>query len=106
MTLFDVEPDPPAQRHSGTSVEAAEGIRPSTNRLRMVVLTELERVGPMGLTDEEIIDRTGLSPSTARPRRIELVQGGQVRDSGGTRQTRSGRRATVWVATRGQEPIP
>lgn len=93
-TLFDL---PPAQAHSPTSVAAAEAVAPKVGRLRRVVLDCL-RGEPGGLTDEEVIDRTGLSPSTARPRRIELQRTGLVKDSGRTRKTRSGRLATVWEA--------
>lgn len=96
-TLFDdIDRPPPAQRHSATSVEAAEGIKPDASRLRALVLSAIVSGG--GLTDEEGIERTGLSPSTYRPRRVELVQAGRVADSGGTRPTRSGRKAAVWVA--------
>jgi hypothetical protein len=36
-----------------------------------------------------------LNPNTQRPRRIELVVAGKVRDSG---ETASGRKATIWEA--------
>lgn len=93
-TLFD---DIPAQRHSETSVAAAESIRPDANRLRAVVLDAIRRAGADGLTDEEGIAATGLSPSTYRPRRVECVQAGKVIDSGKTRKTASGRNAVVWI---------
>ena len=32
------------------------------------------------------------------PRRVELVESGQVKDSGRTRKTAAGRNAAVWVA--------
>lgn len=95
-TLFD---DPPSQPHSATSVAAAAAVKPDANRLRALVLDALRAVYPDGLTDEQIIDTTGLSPSTARPRRIELVQRNLVRDSGRKRKTRSGREAVIWEAT-------
>jgi len=97
--LFDA--DPPAQAHSDTSRDAAEAVRPDANRLRSVVYAAIRGAGPDGLTDEEGIGRTGLSPSTYRPRRVELVAGGMVRESGRTRKTASGRKAAVWVATDG-----
>lgn len=97
--LFDTAP--PAQPHSATSQEAADAIRPDSNRLRSVVYAAIRGAGPDGLTDEEGIERTGLSPSTYRPRRVELVAGGMVVDSGRTRKTASGRKAAVWVATDG-----
>lgn len=96
--LFDLgHPDmPPAQEHSETSLEAAKAIRGETANLRALVLAFL--VAQRGATDEEGIDGTGLSPSTYRPRRVELVQAGKVRDSGRERPTRSGRKAVVWEA--------
>jgi hypothetical protein len=94
--LFD---DPPAQRHSPTSVAAAEAIRAAMPALRRRVLDALGDSGERGLTDEEGIDGTGLSPSTYRPRRVELCERGLCRDSGRTRRVRSGKAAVVWVAT-------
>jgi hypothetical protein len=97
--LFD---DPPAQRHSPTSVAAAEAIRPATGRLRMAVLEYLRSCGQNGATDDEMQDALngtlGMGPSTQRPRRIELVEAGLVADSGRTRLTKAGRKAVVWVA--------
>ena len=100
---------PPAQAHSPTSQAAARLIKPEANRLRAQVLACLTAAGNDGMTDEQIIDATGLGASTARPRRIELVEQGRVKASGLTRPTRSGRAATVWcvcplVATEPHEP--
>lgn len=87
----------PAQRHSLTSVAAAEALTPEVlNAAQRRVLAYLEEHGPA--TDEEIIAGTGMNPSTARPRRIELVRHGLVVEDG-ERRTASGRRATVWKAT-------
>jgi predicted transcriptional regulator len=95
----------PHQRTSETSREAAERIAPAAPTLRDRVLGVLRAAGLEGLTDEEITLRLGMSPSTQRPRRIELVAAGLVRDSGRTRHTASGRRATVWIATPRQLPL-
>jgi len=89
---------PPAQRHSATSVEAAQAIEPRAATLRRRVLDYLRECGGRGATDEEMQLHLGMNPSTQRPRRIELVEAGFVRDSGATRQTQSGRKAVVWVA--------
>ena len=88
----------PAQRHSATSCAAALSVEDSLNRWQGVVLKHLRRMGNNGATDEEMQRWLGLNPSTQRPRRVELVNKGLVKDSGRTRPTRSGRRATVWVA--------
>ena len=85
----------PFQRHSPTSREAADL---ETGNLRSRVLRYIEERG--GATDEEAQLALGMSPSTQRPRRVELVQSGAVRDSGRTRPTRSGRQAVVWEVVR------
>lgn len=90
--------DPPAQRHSATSREAAARIVTGAKSLRGRVLMALLAAGPRGMTDEELQDGLLINPSTQRPRRVELVRMGLVLDSGTTRATRAGRRATVWVA--------
>lgn len=103
--MIAIQPEPPAQRHSLTSTEAAERIRPDANTLRMAVYRHLLAAGDDGLTDEQMQEGIPMQPSTQRPRRIELVGMGLARDSGRTRPTRSGRKATVWVAIQQEEPI-
>ncbi len=95
--LFDDVP--PYQRHSVTSRAAAAEILPKAGTLRRLVYDYIFTAGEYGRTDEEAQVYLRLNPSTQRPRRIELVNAGLVRDSGRTRPTRSGRQATVWVAT-------
>ena len=89
---------PPSVRGSATSIAAAVAIAPHIGRLQQVVLDYIRSCGSEGCTDEQIIDATGLSPSSARPRRVECVEKGLVCDSGRVRLTRSGRSATVWIA--------
>ncbi len=84
----------PPHVYSQNSRAAAEAIRPDTGRLRLAVLGAIRDAG--GLTDEQGIDATGISPSTYRPRRIELVEAGKVKDSGEVRLTKSWRKAVVW----------
>ena len=87
----------PSVRGSQTSAAAADSLGPETlNRLHRLVLAWLEEHGPA--TDEEIIAGTGLNPSTARPRRIELARRGLVVEAG-EKRTRSGRKASAWKAT-------
>jgi transcription initiation factor IIE alpha subunit len=86
----------PCQRHSPTSRQAAESVRPHLGALQQRVLDFIRDRG--GATDNEIIAGTGLSGSTVRPRRIELVQRGLVVDCGETRATETGRKAVVWRA--------
>lgn len=80
---------------SETSEAASKSIR--AERGRAAVLSVL-RQHPGGLTDEEIQGLTGLSPSTERPRRVELWRDGLVAESGLHRKTTSGRSAVVWLA--------
>ncbi len=95
MTLL-----PPAQAHSPTSRAAAESMAHGAAPRRALVYRSLLQRGPA--TDEELQTRTGLPPSTQRPRRIELCDLGLVQDSGHQRLTRSGRWAIVWEVTRGE----
>lgn len=85
---------PPAQLHSAESVEAAAAIRTKLPKLRLVVLEIIEGAGP--LTDEQIAAMTGLSPNTARPRRIELVNDGLVVKAGVVKNAK-GRSAALWA---------
>lgn len=83
----------PYQPHQETSKAAAQSIKPDKGRSAVLACL---RQHPGGLTDEEIQGLTGLSPSTERPRRIELERAGKLFDSGDVRRTRSGRYAVVW----------
>lgn len=87
---------PPSVKGSDTSKAAAHKIKPSVGVLRAKVLAYIEDGG--GATDEEAQKGLGMNPSTQRPRRIELVERGAVKDSGLRRPTISGRPAAVWVA--------
>ena len=91
LALFDA----PAQRHSPTSVAAAASIQAQLPRLRRVVLDYIAAQGEAGASDNEIIEGTGLSGSTVRPRRIELTRMGLIVEAG-TRLTASGRQAVCW----------
>lgn len=92
-------PSPPAQRHSATSVAAAEAVKPAAGRLRAEVLAAIRRAGRAGLTDAEGQAATGIGGDTWRPRRRELQDAGLIRDSGKRRTTGHGREAVVWVVT-------
>ena len=94
--LIDFD-QPPSVRSSATSIAAAESIKPSAARLRQQVLEHIRECG--GCSDEQGMEATGLQPNTYRPRRCELVDCGQVIDSGRKALTRSGRSAVVWIAT-------
>src|SRR5690554_6750133 len=99
LSLFNA-PAPPFQAHSRTSRDAASSMLDSLDACQRRVYEFIVLRGrPRGATDEEIQAALEMNPSTERPRRIELCNKGLVEDSGRTRKTRSGRRATVWVPT-------
>lgn len=86
----------PYQPHSPTSRAAAESVEnPATLRAKVLAYLQSRKDGA---TDEEIGAALHMAGNTARPRRIELVQRGLVRDSGRKRATASGRSATAWEA--------
>lgn len=82
-----------------TSVAAAESVKPKSGTQRWRVLRVIAYAGEEGVTDEQIMERTGLPLNTVRPRRLELVEGGYALDSGDTRPMASGHQGTVWLAT-------
>ena len=94
------------QQHSATSRRAALDVYPHTGTQRARVLAFLKQHPVTGATDEEIGLALAMNPSSVRPRRIELVEGGWVRakvDHAGAeveRTTRSGSMAQVWEASR------
>ena len=100
LPLFD---RPLYQHHSEPSFAAAQAIEPSRNTLREAVFAAIRDRGAAGATDDELQCSLGMNPSTERPRRVELVEAGRVLNSGLTRPTRSGRKATVWICSRREQ---
>lgn len=92
-----------AQEHSETSKAAAIAIESMAVTLRGEVYRFLLSRGEHGATDDEMQRFMYMNPSTQRPRRIELVEKGLVKDSGETRPTRSRRAAAVWIAINPEE---
>jgi hypothetical protein len=92
------KPVPPYQAHSATSREAAVSMIPQAGTLRRDVYEFLRCNGPA--TDEEIIASLGLSPNTARPRRVELMDAGLVGPCG-TVLGPTGRKRTLWGVVEG-----
>lgn len=105
-TLFDDDPAFNARGkvrtdHPDTSVKAAWAALPRTGTRRMEVLrliVHATRIGLNGLTDVEIQDTLAMVPNTERPRRVELVDGGWLCDSGARRE-HNGRDHIVWTLT-------
>ena len=91
---------------SPTSLNALESAKRRTPRQKDKIVNALEvfcRYHGGGLNDEELCALTGLSASTVRPRRGELVAEGLVVDSGHTRRTKSGHEATLWRLATAEE---
>lgn len=87
-----------AAHKRATSAAAEDNIRKDTCRLRQAVYARIKRAGAKGLTDEEGQAALAMDGNTYRPRRGELAEKGWIRSTG-TRPTRAGRDAMVWVAT-------
>ena len=89
MTQTQIDFDLPAQRHSRTSVAAAERHAKHAPSWREKVLAYIAACDVTGATDNEIIN--GLGYVSARPRRIELAREGKIVAAGERDQ------CTVWV---------
>lgn len=87
----------PYARGSDTSKAAAESIEPASGTLRARVLGTIKSMREYGMTCDEVEQTTHLTHQTASARVHELHKLGAIRDSGRRRNTRSGRKATVWV---------
>ena len=83
---------------SDTSEDAADLARAGAATQRDRVRAAIRAAGEAGRTDEERQLALVLGGSTERPRRIELVERGLIRDSGRRRATSTGRQAVIWVA--------
>lgn len=86
----------PYQQHSATSREDARSMENDARSQRQRVLDFIRDQGINGATDEEIQDGLNMNPSTQRPRRVELMKMGRIAING-TRKTKSGRLASVWI---------
>lgn len=65
-------------------------------RTALARVLSLFAFNPCGITDEKVSLALQMNPSTARPRRIELVKSGIVKWSLGYGRTRSGHKAKIW----------
>lgn len=97
---FSFDDLPGFQRHSDTSRQAAINFMPKVGTKRRAVLDCIERQMYAGATDEELQRWLNMTGNTERPRRVELLNAGFIKDSGMTRPTLSGEQAVVWVLKR------
>jgi hypothetical protein len=86
-----------------TSRSAAKQIEPVAGTLRRRVLDHIRQQGEAGATDQEAAAALDMPENTVRPRRLELIAAGLVRDSGRTRPTAASRKAIVYVATTNED---
>ena len=91
---------------SPTQITAAFGAYPGSGTKRRAVLDAIRGAGRRGMTDEELQIALGMNPSTQRPRRVELVEDGWIKDSQHRRRTKADLPAVVWVLTEAARARP
>lgn len=98
--FFSAPTEPPClpfQRTSRTSKAAAVAAKPNAETQRATALAWMKR-RPDGATMQEVSIATGIPIQSMCPRFDELKKRGEIRDTGKTRPTTSGRAAVVWEA--------
>lgn len=88
---------PVGRNHPETSHQAADAIAPVAGKLQQAVYAFAVSRGDYGFTDAEMFDRwPDKAENSLRPRRIELVAAGWLKDSGQRRPNSRGRSCVVW----------
>ncbi len=82
-----------------TRAAAAAAIAPMKPSMLRQVFDFVTNRGERGATDEEIAAALEMRESTARARRVDLRDSGQIRDSGRRRRSCSGRLCVIWIPT-------
>jgi transcription initiation factor IIE alpha subunit len=95
---FDDRPGLVRNDHPDTSRQAAELVLPKSGTQRRKVYDLICRWGEA--TDSEIQRALGMNGNTERPRRVELVRQGLIKDSG-HRIAENGREMILWVKNDG-----
>ena len=93
---FDKYPYKAGHRKVKTSIKSANDINKKLKRLQKVVLLELEKVSPEGLTGSEIANKTGYSILSIRPRTTELKLQGLIIDTEKTRKNEGGKSEIIY----------
>lgn len=88
---------PPHQAHSETSRAAAIAAIPNAATDRARILDFIRKRGAQGATSDECQAAFGLAHQTGSARVAELLQSGQIIESGRQRKTRRNRNADVLV---------
>lgn len=93
--LFEAPP------HNGTAMSkaAAESVESRAATMRGQILAFIRSRGEIGATREDCEIALEMRGSTVRPRVVELLRFGTVKELEATRATSSGRQAAVLVAT-------
>lgn len=101
--LFDPKrqpynPTPRAHKGIDTSEAAAKSLAPSS-AVQKKILHLIVQNGGWGKTYDEIVRALAMEKPTVAGRLNDLHTAGLIKDSGVRRETRSGRKARVYVAT-------
>jgi hypothetical protein len=80
-----------------TTKAAALKVLPRTGTQRAEVLDAIIGAGVSGMTDAELQRSLTMNPNTERPRRVELVEGGWITDSGQRRVSAGADLSIVWA---------
>ena len=86
----------PPRPMADTSASAFAAIRPRLGGLHRKILYFLAKRGPIGGTLDECCQATSILVQTASPRFRELVQWGEIEDTGQRRPTRTRNMARVY----------
>jgi hypothetical protein len=78
---------------------AARSAAPRSGTKRRAVLRAIVEAGDSGMTDDEISALLHMSPNTARPRRLELLEGCWIEETDVRRDSFYGNPSIVWKAT-------
>ena len=81
-----------------TSIAAAKSVEGKAATMRGKILAFVRSRGALGATREDVEIALEISGSTVRPRVLELIHFGTVKETDATRATESGRQAAVLVA--------
>ena len=93
---FDKYPHKAGHRGVRTSIASAQDINKQLSRLKKMVLLELSKVYPKGLTGSEIADKTKRNLLTIRPRTTELKILGLIIDTEETRKNDAGKPEIIY----------
>lgn len=92
----DSYPSSPGFKENDTSRAAADSMKPTAAYLRSKCLKALRDRGPS--TADQIADAIGETVLSCRPRFSEMLELGQISDTGHRDRNASGRSAKIWAA--------